>query len=231
MCSKLFPYAGSFAYRGDFLMKKEKGAATLLEYTIVLPIVFTIVFMLIFVGFTMHQKAVMEAATQRSAIYVAKTITDPSYENIVLSDGSQDANDILSASITQDSIVTAPYRYLFSGNGNIPDSELGVSDLIAKNQIFIDTAPSVTVKKETGIFTKVIVTATQEYKVPELIPGLDLPSILTIETQSVVYVNQPAEFIRNADYITDIVVKETEPLVDKLTSVISKIKFFDKNVK
>ena len=79
---KMCRYADSFAFRGDFLMKKEKGAATLIEYAIVLPIVFAIVFMLIFVGFTMHQKAVMEAATQRSAIYVARTITDPSYENI-----------------------------------------------------------------------------------------------------------------------------------------------------
>lgn len=212
-------------------MKNEKGAATLLEYTIVLPIVFAVVFMLLFVGFTMHQKAVMEAATQRSAIYVARTITDPSYENIVSTDGKQDANDILSATITQESIVNAPYRYLFSGSGSIPNSELSVADLIAKNQIFIDTTPTVTVKKEAGIFTRVVVTATQEYKVPELIPGLDLPSILTVETQSIVYVNQPAEFIRNADYITDIVVKATEPLVDKLTSVISKIKFFDTNVK
>ena len=127
--------------------------------------------------------------------------------------------------------MNAPYRYLFSGGGSLPDSELSVSDLIAKNQIFIDTDPTVSVQKEAGIFTKVIVTATQEYKVPELIPGLDLPSILTIETQSVVYVNQPAEFIRNADYVTDIVVDVTGPIVDKLTTVVSKIKFFDKNVK
>jgi hypothetical protein len=217
--------------KGDYLMKNEKGAATLLEYTIVLPIAFAIVFMLIFVGFTMHQKAVMEAATQRSAIYVARTITDPSYEKIVSTDGTKDANDILSATITNESIVNAPYRYLFTGSGSISDSELSVADLIAKNQIFIDTAPNVTVNKEAGIFTKVVVTATQEYEIPKLINGLDLPSILTIETQSVVYVNQPAEFIRNADYITDIVVDVTGPIVDKITSVVSKIKFFNKNVK
>lgn len=217
--------------KGDYLMKNEKGAATLLEYTIVLPIAFAIVFMLIFVGFTMHQKAVMEAATQRSAIYVARTITDPSYEKIVSTDGTKDANDILSATITNESIVNAPYRYLFTGSGSISDSELSVADLIAKNQIFIDTAPNVTVNKEAGIFTKVVVTATQEYEIPKLINGLELPSILTIETQSVVYVNQPAEFIRNADYITDIVVDVTGPIVDKITSVVSKIKFFNKNVK
>lgn len=217
--------------KGDYLMKNEKGAATLLEYTIVLPIAFAIVFMLIFVGFTMHQKAVMEAATQRSAIYVARTITDPSYEKIVSTDGTKDANDILSATITNESIVNAPYRYLFTGSGSISDSELSVADLIAKNQIFIDTAPTVTVNKEAGIFTKVVVTATQEYEIPKLINGLELPSILTIETQSVVYVNQPAEFIRNADYITDIVVDVTGPIVDKITSVVSKIKFFNKNVK
>ena len=45
------------------------------------------------------------------------------------------------------------------------------------------------------------------------------------------YINQPAEFIRNADYIIDIVVDVTGPIVDKLTTVVSKIKFFDKNIK
>ena len=37
-------------------MKKEKGAATLFEYAIVLPIVFAIVFMLFFVGFPFIKK-------------------------------------------------------------------------------------------------------------------------------------------------------------------------------
>ena len=170
----------------------------------------------------------MEACTQRSAISIARTITDPSYEKIVTTDPSRDANDVVSATIFKDTIENKPYRYLFAGSGAIPTSEEQVSKLISKNQIFIDTEPTVTVNKKAGIFTNVNVTATQEYKIPVLLPGLDLPPILTIQTESVVYVNQPAEFIRNADYVTDIVVKVTEPIIDKLHTVVSKISIFSK---
>ena len=213
--------------------KDEKGAATLIEYTIVLPIVLAIVMLLLFVGFTMHQKAVMEAATERAAIYISRTITDPSYQNIVSTDGSSDSNDISSATITQESIVNAPYRYLFAGSGQITDSELSVADLIKKNQIFIDTDPDVSVRKDAGIFTKVTVTATQEFAIPNILPGLDLPPFMTIETESVVYVNEPAEFIRNADFVIDAVtdIAEKTGIVDKINTVISKVTFFKSKVK
>lgn len=212
-------------------MKKEKGAATILEYAIVLPIVLLLVCMLVFLGFAMHQKAVMEAATQRAAIYISRTLTDPSYETIVKTSDTQDVNDILSAEITQQSIKNKPYRYLAMGRGSLPDSEESVADLIEMNQIFIDTRPDVTVILEPGIFSKVVVSATQEFEFPQIGPDLNLPAIVTIESESVIYINQPAEFIRNADYIIDTVVKAAGAIVEEINSVFSKINFFNTNVK
>ena len=212
-------------------LSEEKGAATLIEYAIVLPIVLGVMFLLVFAGFTMHQRAVMEAATERSAIYVARTLADPNYENIVTTDNKNDVNDVKSVLITQDSIKNKPYRYLFQGSGSLPDSEASVSELIQRNQIFLENAPVVTVEKKAGIFTKVTVTATQDYAMPKILPGLNLPSFITIHTESVAYVNQPSEFIRNADYTMEIVNEVAGPVIDKLNTVISKISFFNSNVK
>lgn len=212
-------------------MKKEKGAATILEYAIVLPIVLMLVCTLVFLGFAMHQKAVMESATQRAAIYISRSLTDPSYETIVISSDTQDVNDIYSAEITQQSIKIKPYRYLFMGRGSLPSSEESVADLIEMNQIFIDKRPDVTVTLDPGIFSKVVVRATQEFEFPKIGPNLNLPTIVTIESESIIYINQPAEFIRNADYIIDTVVEAADTIVEKINGNFSKIKFFNTNVK
>lgn len=212
-------------------MKKEKGAATILEYAIVLPIVLLIVCMLVFLGYAMHQKAVMEAATQRAAIYISRTLVDPSYETIVKTSDTQDVNDILSAEITQQSIKNKPYRYLLMGRGCLPNSEESVADLIEMNQVFIDKRPNVSVVLEPGVFSKVVVSATQEFEFPQIGPDLSLPSIVTIESESVIYINQPAEFIRNADYIIDTVSKIKDAISEEINSIFSKIKFFNTKVK
>lgn len=215
-------------------MKKEKGAATLIEYAIILPIVLGVVLLLIFVGYTMHQKAVMESAAQRTAIYVARTISDPSYVNITTSDGKKDVNDIVSIEILEESILNNPYRYLFLKKEAITNSELDVADLIKKNQIFLDTSPTVSIQLIPGIFSKVVVTATQEYGVPKILERFEVPPIVKIETECVVYVNQPAEFIRNADYVIEIVtpiIDKAGEIVEKLKGTVSKISFFNKKMK
>jgi hypothetical protein len=183
-------------------------------------------FLLVFAGFTMHQKAVMEAVTERSAIYIARSLTDPSYGNVVTTDPKNDTNDAASVFITPDSIDNKPYRYLLAKGGQEPESEGDVAELIKRNQIFLENSPDVKVYKDPGIFPKVIVTATQEYAMPKIFPGFDLPPLITIHTESVAYINQPAEFIRNADYALELLSGVITTIADKLSSVFSKITFF-----
>jgi hypothetical protein len=199
----------------------------------VLPIVFGVVFFLIFVGYAMHQRPVMEAATQRSAIYIARTITDPSYEKIV---SGQEKIEMINDNLANDpqiydnSILNRPYRYLFSSKSNMLASSEAVAKLIMQNQIFSDKRPNVSVEKEGGLFPKVTVSASQKFDMPQIIPGFDLPTVVTIESTSVVYINQPAEFIRNADFVIDVISTAVESIKGKVDEVFSKITFFKSNV-
>lgn len=210
----------------------EKGAATILEYSIVLPIVLGAVLLLIFLGFSMQQKAVMEAACQRIAIYATRAIADPSYDNIASPNYSNDSNEIESATITKDSIVNAPYRYLLPSGGSMSEMETALAELIRHNQIFTDTAPSVSVKKVNGIFTKVQVSATQEFSIPKIF-GFELDPIITIHSDCTMYATEPAELIRNADLMIDAVTKLAEKLgiTAWLNQLKEKIFFFKNKVK
>lgn len=212
-------------------MKNEKGAATLIEYTIVLPITFAIVFLLITMGFMLHQKSVMESAVQRKAIYISRTISDTNYENIAETNVDVDVNDITGAKIKD--IKNDPYRFLFGAfsSGNLTAQEEETSKLIEVNQIFIDTKPEVSVEKKSGLFTTVTVTATQKYEINQFLAGLDIPPIVTIECKSIVYVNQPSEFIRNADFAADIISKVVDSISGVIKETVSKITFFKNKVK
>lgn len=205
------------------LKKDEKGVAVILEYTLILPLVMVVMFVLIFTGFILHEKAVMESATARGAIYISKSICDPNYTNIVKIErnANNDPNEISMASIA--SIKNDPYRYLFDINFSAKDlsgeSDV-VSSIIKRNQIFMSKEPQVTIT-ETGIaFKKITITATQEYDMPKLLPGFNLPPIVTITTESESYINEPAEFIRNADYSIQIVKKAASAMEDKLSSSV-----------
>lgn len=214
------------------IWKKEAGAATMLEYAIVLPIVLGAVLLLVFLGFSMHQKAVMEAACQRIAVYAARAYADPSYNNIATPDYAHDSNEIKSATITNESIVNKPYRYIFGSSENMTDLESALADLIRHNQIFTDSTPSVSVVPKKGIFTKVQVTASQEFSIPKVF-GITLPPLLSIHTNCTMYATEPAELIRNSDLMIDAVTKLAEKLgiTAWLNQLKSKIDFFRNKVK
>jgi len=210
-------------------IKEENGAATILEYTIILPLVMAIVFILIFTGHIQHQKAVLQAATERGTTLACRLIIDPNYKDIVTLDANNDKNDI-------DKIhKNDPYRYLFRKSENMDEVEKYVRNIAISNTLFGENTIEVTAKSEAGIINKVTVSAKQNYKVPVVLPAFELPDIVTIEAESMAYVNQPAEFIRNADFALQLV----KPLVDNISGAITskvnglfeKIKYFKDKVK
>ncbi|NMA85037.1 MAG: hypothetical protein GX962_14380 [Epulopiscium sp.] len=110
-----------------------------------------------------------------------------------------------------------------------------VRNIAISNTLFGENTIEVTAKSEAGIINKVTVSAKQNYKVPVVLPAFELPDIVTIEAESMAYVNQPAEFIRNADFALQLV----KPLVDNISGAITskvnglfeKIKYFKDKVK
>lgn len=62
--------------------RSEDGAASVLEATIVFPLVFLVVVFLIFLGFTYAQQGLLQYNASRLASYIAKTIQYPGYDKI-----------------------------------------------------------------------------------------------------------------------------------------------------
>lgn len=110
--------------------------------------------------------------------------------------------------------------------------ETALSELIRHNQIFTDTSPTVEVKRINGIFTKVQVTAQQEFSVPQIF-GFKLDPIISIHANCTMYATEPAELIRNADLMIDAVTKLAEKLgiTAWLNQLKEKITYFQNKVK
>lgn len=219
---------------------KEDGAAAIIEYTIVLPVVFATVFLLIYMGFMQHQKAVLTSATARGAIYAARVAADSNYLDVASPDFSNGASDVsfVDAKQLYTDVDRNPYRNivsLFVGIDFDKASERGVSvqdavtKMVANNQIFSNTMPTIEIVNKPGIFQKVTVTATQNYKLPVFLPGFDLPTTVAIESSSEIYVTQTAEFIRNCDLAIDLVRPLIDAAGDKLSELMATVKkVFDK---
>lgn len=194
---------------------QQRGAATILEYTIVLPLVMAIVFALIFVGYVQHQKALLESAVSRGAIYAQRISQDPNFIRIESDDRVRNSD-----------LINEPYRYLFRKSAPMPSVEKFVVDIIENNRIFKDTIPVVTVEEKAGITRKITVSAAQDYNVPVILPGLELPPVISISAESTVYVIQPAEFIRNTDLAVEIAESVSATITTIFGPLFEKIKIF-----
>jgi hypothetical protein len=77
------------------------------------------------------------------------------------------------------------------------------------------------------VFRKVTVTITEQYEMPTFIASLKLP-VTTIKVDAVAYVNEPAEFVRNADITFELArnVSDKLGITDKLNDLKSKINLF-----
>ncbi len=65
------------------LIKSESGAASILEATILFPIVLVTVMFLIFVGFTFLQRAILQSTADRLSQYLSRCVAYPGYTELI----------------------------------------------------------------------------------------------------------------------------------------------------
>ncbi len=210
------------------ILREECGAGTIIEYTIVLPIVMAVIMVLLFTGYIIHDRATMEASAERVALYIAKTIADTNYETFV-DNGDFTASEIDSISISPDRIENDPYRYLFGAFANIDSHSYArsVEAMVHSNQFIHNDTVKAAVSLEGLIFRKVKIVVTERYEMPTFLASLNIP-ICTIRTEAVAYINEPAEFVRNADLTFELIrkVADATGITEKLSELKSKISFF-----
>ena len=207
------------------ILRSEHGAATIVEYTIVFPLVMVIVCILVFTGYLMYDKASMEAAVERTALYLSKTVADQNYSKAV--ERSSTSNEIDGITV-KGNIEPDPYRHLFGNAEDSTETARGDAlDIIRNAQLLRNDTVDVQVKISSGIFKKVTVTATETFEMPTFIPLLELPS-LQLKAESTMYVNEPAELVRNADHAIDLLqgLDAKLGITEKLNMLKEKISFF-----
>lgn len=208
-------------------IKKEKGAVQIVEATFVFPIMFIILFFLIYMGNAFYIKSQIEAVVEKYAVQGAAYCADPILETI------KEENRIP----TVKELEAEPYRYIF---GEMSEVEKMICDRVENeiksksSSLFSNMSPTIkTPKSNIATFNNYIVYSTfsveikYTLKFPIKFLGKSSPTILSISSRSEMPVDDTAEFIRNTDMVIDLF-GETKA-GDKISQAFGKINEFISN--
>lgn len=205
-------------------IKNEKGAVQIVEAAFVFPIMFIILFFLIYMGNAYYIKAQVESVVEKYAIQGAGYCADPILENM------KENGTVPSLS----GLKTQPYRYIFGGMNDI-ESSIGtaVEKEVSGNytSLFSNMAPKLkTNKNNIAKFNNYVVYSTFSVEVkyeiafPISFLGADSPTVMTVNSRAEVPVNDTAEFIRNTDMVIDLF--HGTKVGQKISDVFGKINDF-----
>lgn len=185
-------------------IKDQHGAVQIVEATFVFPVMFIILFFLIYMGNAFYEKAQVESIVQRNAIEGAAYCADPMLQVIKKNNGA------VPTSAKNDPGI-APYRYIFGGMKDVENQiATAVKSEINGNTTSLFKTMNPSLKRCEVDFNSYVVYSTfsveVEYDIqfPIKFMGESTPPVLTIVTRADVPVDDTAEFIRNADMVVDL---------------------------
>ena len=200
---------------------RESGMVVV-EASFIFPIMFIILFILIYMGNAHYLKAQVEEIVTEQAIEGAKSCSDPLLIKIKETGSVPSLKDL----------KTEPYRYLFGGMDEIEKSvSAEVVRLIEEESgsFFGNMTPKVsTSTSKIAKFNNYVVYSTFSVEVEYVIEfpisflGADKPIMLTVNSRADVPVNDTPEFIRNTDMVIDLF--HGTKVGESISSVFGKIR-------
>lgn len=187
---------------------KEESAGVMVENVIVLPLVFIIIFFMILSSFMMHDRATIESAAKRGAIYAANCISNPNYASIVGQTGNLDIASDQTFSFKGVGGNVNAYRAFNGGNNMTTEVTTQVEKIVANTRIPWLPQKSVDVEykqKNMFIYQDVTVTVRATYNLPKFFSLVGLETKYVYEATAKTRTTDPDEFIRNADLIVDMI--------------------------
>lgn len=184
-------------------LNSENGMV-IIEATFVFPIMFIILFFLIYMGNAFYIKAQIEAVVEEQALTGANYCADPILETI------RETGSIPSLNNLQ----TEPYRYIFGGMSSVESkisNEVEKAIIKKSSSLFNNMNPTITTpSSKIAEFNNYVVYSTFSVEVQYVIKfpisflGESTPPLLTINSRAEAPVNDTAEFIRNTDMVIDL---------------------------
>ena len=219
--------------------QNDDGAASIVEYAIVLPLCFFVIMFIYLVGFFLTEKAVVESAGQRGVLVAMKMYNDPSSELIYdYSYGTDNKTaGFGETASTFDKMNKDPYRYWSKSyrQGEISSSVSSyVTQAISKSQLKIVKRwagdPAVTYTPSGGLLgNNICVSVEQEYQLlPIIFKRLLGIGTTTLKVDCYMNVINQTEFIRNTDFVCDLIeLAGGGEIIAKVQGVLDSItKFF-----
>ncbi len=196
--------------------KSERGAVTIVEATIIFPIVFLVLFLLIYLGNAYYLKSHVDSYVEQYAILGAAECADP-----ILYSGS--------VPTSSSSVSVKPYRYVFTGFMN--EVAAGITSEMQgklKTSGFFSNMPmQVTSIAEADVnifYSTFVVEAEMRIKIPVKIFDIEL-DILKFNSRAEVPIVDTGEFIRNVDMALDFIESNQaiQEGMEKVKNFIGKI--------
>lgn len=207
---------------------RENKANAVVENVIVLPLILIVIILIIIMCFIVHDRSTVEAAAKRGAIYAAHCVSNPNYSMILSQSGNTSGSLDLSVTGAMQfkgiSKNVKAYRYLKSTTPGLKaDVEKEVKAIVENTRIPWRDIDIVSVNFEQNnkvYYQDVKVTINVEYPLSPVFKVVGMEPIYQYSVTAIMTVNDPDEFIRNADMVVDLVAE-----IDKKTGgTLAKVK-------
>ena len=197
-------------------IKKEDGAALIIEMTLIFPLVLFMMALLLYLGSYIMQSVSIYNDAQRIAVIAAHEAQMPGYEHFFDEGGITVKADFdwpdkyIPGKTVIESVMDEhdPYRYW--GNGFLSGSrgknlEKALEGLISANSFLASSNVDCDITTSNNVLCqKICVRVVKNITVPNVFKQLGLGSALDIDVTAVAVVSDSGEFIRNTDMVFDL---------------------------
>lgn len=204
--------------------KDDTGASSVIEMTLIFPLVLFVMGFLIYMGSYVMQSVTIYNDAQRIAVAASREAGIPGYENLYQGagvtskadfnwpDNSAPAISVINALMSEHD----PYRYWgnsFLDSSEISTLETNLERLVADNSFLASSNVDCTITTSNNILSQQVQVRVIKYiSAPQLFQALGLADNISIDVTATAVVGDPAEFIRNTDMVFDL----TEYMMDNL---------------
>lgn len=205
-------------------LSNEKGS-TIIEYVLILPVILFIVTLLVVMMFITFEKAVLDSATARGALYAKKIVVDPQYAHFT-ANTNDDFNFVgvnnISGFVTSSNFNDiSPYRYLDYAKSKAEAAtrvrvEKLIGDMSFLTQIEDD---NLKITPKINLFG-IEVIAVRTFKLPIDFMGFEFGDVELV-SRNVYTINDPDEFIRLMDMARE--VSENTGFDKKIAEMFKKV--------
>lgn len=198
-------------------IRTDKGAVTIVEATFIFPIMFFVLFFLLFYGNAWYTKGNADAVVSKYAIEAAAEISDPMLVDITETNA-----------VSTENYTSQPYRYLLNGYGNriVNKYKEKIEKDIDFAGFFSSMSPEVT--NCSGKYNNYFLYQTVQYevsydiKIPIRMIFFESPTIIKFVSADEVPVCDSSELILNTNMVVDYV--ERTGLPDWINDKLDKVK-------